>query len=91
MLLLLQQRDELPLGGDVPPDALVGVVQVADNGGTVRGGVGRLQVPKDNWRLVYCFDIPDGDALPHQGSLRLTPHGSPVALHAGTVWFQVGS
>ena len=33
LLLLLQQRNELPLGGDVAADAPVRVVQVADDGG----------------------------------------------------------
>ena len=32
LLLLLQQRDELPLGGDMAPDAPVHVVQVPDHG-----------------------------------------------------------
>ena len=33
LLLLLQQRNELPLGADVPPDAPVYVVQVPHDGG----------------------------------------------------------
>ena len=33
LLLLLQQRDQLLLGADVAPDAPVGVVEEADDGG----------------------------------------------------------
>ena len=38
LLLLLQQRNELPLGADVAPDAPVHVVQVADDGGLLGEG-----------------------------------------------------
>ena len=38
LLLLLQQRDEFPLGAHVPPDAPVHVVQVADDGGLLGEG-----------------------------------------------------
>ena len=33
LLLPVQQRDQAALGGDVAPDAAVGVVEVAHNGG----------------------------------------------------------
>ena len=36
LLLLLQQRNQLLLGVDVAPDALVGVVEEADDGGLFR-------------------------------------------------------
>ena len=38
LLLLLQQRDELPLGGDVAPDAPVHVVQIPHDGGLLGEG-----------------------------------------------------
>ena len=45
LLLLLQQRDELPLGADVAPDAPVDVVQVADDGGLLgEGWEGKMAV-----------------------------------------------
>ena len=43
LLLLLQQRTQLLLGADVAPDAPVGVVEEADDGGLFgEGGIGTL-------------------------------------------------
>ena len=36
LLLLLQQRDEPPLGGDVPPQPPIHVVQIPDDGALLR-------------------------------------------------------
>ena len=56
--LLLQQRDEPPLGGDVAPDAPVHVVQVADDGGLFwEGGEGKVGATQ--LRIVK-YSAPDG-------------------------------
>ena len=44
LLLLLQQLDQLLLGADIAPDAPVGVVEIADDGGLLGEG-GRGQCP----------------------------------------------
>ena len=52
LLLLLQQRDELPLGGDVAPDAPVHVVEVSDDGALFGEGWG------NNWHTseIVCVE-----------------------------------
>ena len=54
LLLLFQQRNQLLLGADVAPDAPVGVVEEADDGGLFGEGW--------NWRksLVGVFAVKTG-------------------------------
>ncbi len=40
LFLLVQQRDELPLGPDVTPDSPVGVIEEPDDGGLFVRGIG---------------------------------------------------
>ena len=66
--LLLQQRDKPPLGGDVPPDAPVNVVQVPHDGALLgEGWEGQPQILE-----LATVDVHDGDAPPQEGFLSLS-------------------